>query len=512
MKCILPLCFNPDVKAYVHHMFLHMIMQNENNIGKDLFKLRVIDYSKYEWKKTLNETSLSVYDDDIVISAEKYAKNTENIIVRKCKSEDEIIMNIKYHQYTNPDSIINIILCDNDLQRCLEKDTNIIRFGIVRHGGMFIKKNDKYLRIDNHSYNREEYKWLRLKLCLDRVVQIYISKDDITWEMIKEIDLSSEFDMSNLVIGFNTNAGENQYDNWLYPNYLQICSLDNMDDLTVDYYNYPIKSYSSFTIHNFFEFNKVTFKFLLDNNIEISEYIQNEINNEKYVIITLNEYYVEGSLYYHEIDFYHPCMVYGYDDETFFVTDFNNKVIEGCIYKANLKQAINENSTYSNYMRSIQYLPNLMKYNFDLAFFYKSICDFINGKNTSLYFHNILPLQKGCFGLEVFHKLLETEDGREKVTNDYRVSYVIYEFNYLMKKRMEFLYKRKIITYDEYTLLENKCIPICDEMQLIMKRVILNIHSKKYSEKILLKLSDVFQKEKDFFFDLKNIIESKMEK
>ena len=75
----LPICIKPDIKAYLNQMFLHMIMQKENNIDSDLFWLFIPD-----------------------------------------------LFIFLHQQYGNTDSVFNVLLCDQNIKESMENDTNIL--------------------------------------------------------------------------------------------------------------------------------------------------------------------------------------------------------------------------------------------------------------------------------------------------------------------------------------------------------------------------------------------------
>lgn len=453
-KKILPICNKPRIQIYTHHSYPLAIIESSFNVSDEVIKLRIKDGDKFKWITKTNDTVLKWMENNILsFHAGKFSNNTQCFIMRDCNLNDEIVIEIQYHQYTQPGSGINLILSNEKFDDCNDKNKSIYRFGILRRYGLYVQINEQRCNISNIKNITTYPAWLKV-VRRGQSIASYLSGDGENWVLISEEELPKDFNNDHLLLGIYTNSAENQYYNWLYSNYIQtfyVGSDISRHLVTLDYYTTPPKNYSSLYMNHFLDFQREDNEVARSMFGNINNYIKWNLNNNRYIEIVLDEYYIPNREAFQKKHYAHSNLIYGYDDTSscYFIIGHKGKMVDSEISYEVFDCAYNE-LVYSNIIRNIQYNPNSMAYQFDLKAVYWMINEYINGNNTSLYMRNIVPELNGAYGINTYGELLRTELGNISLFRDKRVSYLIYEHNWLMKQRLEFMYKKQIIKNKQF--------------------------------------------------------------
>ncbi len=212
--------------------------------------------------------------------------------------------------------------------------------------------------------------------------------------------------------------------------------------------------------------------YLLRNyNIEINDFVIESINQNNYVVLHLDEYYIPDTRSYKNRTFYHENLVYGYDlkDKTYNVLGFNGKGIFG-----NIRVSFDsfEEGVKSNFL----YCPNgqikLLSYNeeysyeMDLVLIRDQLTDFLDSQHTDNNYRTFRnPSHNFVYGLAVYDGLIEYFRllSESKVYYDIRPLHILWEHKKCMLLRMEYLLRLYPSTkleeiYNQYQLVEKKCM------------------------------------------------------
>ncbi len=248
------------------------------------------------------------------------------------------------------------------------------------------------------------------------------------------------------IMGINTNflgLGE-QYYNWLYMNFVQLhFSKEEISQVYLNYYNCPyigmVNEQSLAPL--FLETRK--------DNVEDVAYLFSGVNDylffwlmrSYYVVISIDEYYVPGHGRFQKEHFYHPVLVYGFDEKTkeFIVLDYDMKLFTARVSYDVFAQADFFQRDYS--IMRYRYISNISaaKMEFNVNTLTRNLNNFLEGNGENERFVFMLPGQKGTYGIAIWNDLLNDSEVMELFIKDRRLFYVLYEHANLMKQRIFFL-------------------------------------------------------------------------
>lgn len=155
---------------------------------------------------------------------------------------------------------------------------------------------------------------------------------------------------------------------WMFNNFIQLFQVEGNG--AIDYYDFAIDN------NPYLSYNEISYKFIYDNWLSLSDFIVSCINNDYYVRIFNNM--SKNSLYGSGNDIQHDMLIFGYDDETrnFNVADHFNKG-RFCMGECSFEQLSNAVDTYSTdlfdvnpaFLNSVQIIQkenNLMRLRFSM--------------------------------------------------------------------------------------------------------------------------------------------------
>ncbi len=217
--------------------------------------------------------------------------------------------------------------------------------------------------------------------------------------------------------------------------------------------------------------NSIQFYLLRDYNIEINDFIINSINNNNYVVLHLDEYYIPDTRSYKIRTFYHENLVYGYDlkAKTYNVLGYNGKGIFGNMRIGfdTFEKGFNSNlSSWPNGQIKLISYNEEYSYELDLVLIRDQLTDFLNSQHTDNNYRTFRnPSQNCVYGLAVYDGLIEYFSllSERKVYYDIRPLHILWEHKKCMLLRMEYLLKLYPSTkleeiYKQYQLVEKKCM------------------------------------------------------
>lgn len=487
---------NPKVKTYSYHAFLNSIIDN-----REILNLNYYDKGKSEWETLSYDTNIIINDDVIMVDDSFDTKNREGFIFRDCKSRDELSICINNIDKTNEHPILNMFISDGSPQICAGKNKGIYRFGIHRYGVM-ISYDEKIIKDIPVNYN--SISWFRL-VYKNKCTYAYISSDSKEWQLVEKV---SNVTGSNLKIGLNYNnlgsaAGNIEYLNWLYSNYIQIkYSKDENVSIPIDYYMIPVKNfrYEANYAYYYVDVQYFSLKEIVGTYNNLGEFIKQSINNQYYPVISLDEYYIPNRNAYKKYHFFHHNLIYGYDDnkKIYMIAGYADRPVYGQISYDTVMQS--EIDSQSDIIR-IKRIKNKGDYSFKKSYVDTLIKAYRDGKPCINYV--LFPNDENCvYGLKIFEELLETERGRNLVTTDVRVSYILYEHCSIMYDRLSYLKEKRYIRLDSkrYEELESKCIKMVNTARALNLMVVKNIIGKSDDKKVLSELEKLYNAEKEFYY------------
>jgi len=478
-KKLLPIEINQPIRAYPNHLFINTVVNNSTTTGNTLADLTLSKANEKKWD-VINEKSVVEFcDNKVTVSAEPYEMDTHSVIYRECDLIDEIICEVNYRQFTNPWDSIVLFMYNGEYDRVTmtKYEMYSYTFGKYNHEqyGVFSIHNKQTKGFSNDFLY--PYK-MKLSYNNGKIIS-YISRNEDVWTEIEQvsIDISHE----KTYIGIGVFLSNNQYYNWLYMNYIQL-KYDEV--LTIfDYYSYPYKFYQRFSFHPFIAFFTEKRSVLKKYGWSEWDIITNAIDNNRYITVHLDEFYVPDREAYQKRKYIHENLVYGYcenENLVYIVGIFDGKPKLSVIHIDLFSKAYNFHENHWFDINNLSDNVVMMEHrsnevlNIDVKQIIYFLNEYLNGINSGERIGWLAQPDAAIFGINVYEKVINTYNGRIPVISDLRVSYILYEHKKCMYERLKFLYIRKIINNGQYEKLKPIFEELVDISKNCMNRIIKN--------------------------------------
>lgn len=487
----------PTLTSYAHHAFICAIMERELN--EEYLRFQVGVAGDEVWNEYQVDTKFEWKDNLLIIKGSKYATDTGSIIWRRCGETDELFICIEHFQCTNANAIVNLVISGENMDKCAEKNRNIYRLGIVLRYGLLIGLNDKYLEVQNVENNGINMTWFKVVRDNEKVTS-YASFDGVDWIKVNEETLPEEMQGQRLSIGLNASLGENQYYNWLYMNYLQLYYSKDDSYVWLDYYMLPRKNYRFKHSLQFLDTCNLSVSKAIEVFGDIHRFFRWCIQHEYYVEIHLDEYYIENRPTYGKEHFEHNNIIYGFDDVTgkYSTIGYKVKVVFTDTSYSSIEKAISSSSKIILY----KYNPNVKDMKFSLKNLTQNVRELLNGENSSEKVSNILGVQEGTYGLNVFDELIKSEEGNILLFYDCRITFLLYEHCNIMRNRLQFLFEKNYLNRHKCEKIVDLCASMLEKSDVLKNLVIKNKFRKNLDNAILENAKVLYEMEKTFYSKL----------
>lgn len=486
MKKELELNKSPDIISYAHHAYLNAIAKR-TKIAVVYIESLVQD----DWKVVENdiECELDKQKDMMTLSERKNRLADKVFLERKCKRDDKVVLKLIDINLINSLSYVKV----NIEQWNGDRTEKNILFSFYWNQYDITFGDEKY-KYSNHF--KAYYKLLLENEC----VKVLISPDKAAWECIheNEIEIKGENELSFRVEVF---FGDSQYVKWLNMNYLQLFFNENdSNEVYLDYYTFPRKgidaSYNQ--VCHFIDTEHIEYiKIKEKTNFNIHSYIENAIKDDYYLCISLDEYYVPNRSAYNKFFYEHYNLLFGFDDDkreyNLMGYDNNGKIVNNTISYDVLENAIGE-----KIIMRYRFTVNSYMFQFNVEYLKEILSEFLEGKNSSIRYANIMTTKVGDYGIKVFDNFLNGEIGFQLFQKDKRISYLFYEHALLNRDRLDYLIKEKLVRENEIINLRNKANEMLKIAEIVKNLVIKNMF-KPQRNSILEMLTKLKQIEKDYF-------------
>lgn len=285
-----------------------------------------------------------------------------------------------------------------------------------------------------------EMKYLRVSVIPDGL-EFECSKDGQSWKLVyfQSIAIQEE----QFYVGFYSEPRVSSFEQWLFTNYIQIHSSNNLED----FMDVPLNYFSS--LNKEFRYNQKNpwiqqapvKQDVLRKFVKITDLIEEILDNHYYVELNLDEYFLKKCEAYQKRHFIHANMLYGYDRE---------KRIFHMIGYNEMKTYSRSVITYEAFEKAFETVPNgkwnmytmkrifpCIEYQMQKEDVKRYLREYLEGRNSG-YRDDLLgnPLNRK-FGVNIYTVI---EDNLEKIT-DYRTIFVLTEQKKIMRLRIQFMKK-----------------------------------------------------------------------
>ena len=482
----LPINENPSIYPYSNYGYMNAILEN-----REILKLKILNRMSKIWNVSDN-SDINLNENNITILSPLEEKNTMGMIHRACEPNDELIIKVDYYRVLDNEAYFSILIKDDK-----ENRNNSCGYAVTNYG-FYIK--DKMIK-----YEDVNYYWF--KLIRDKnQLSFFASVNGDDWDIIYKEECSWLSSAELPIIGIYYSLGNHQYNNFKYMNYIQLF-LD-LNDIHgrrwLDYYMLPRKEhdhiYGVFSHFIDTEYHNVDEVCSIYGSV--SNFVNFSINNNYYVSMLLDEYYVPNRWAYEKEHYEHSNLIYGFNDNFYYLLGFNDKVTASELPQESLDIAYYPYKRITRYRFSI----NLKTLEFNLDNFIINLYEFIEGENSGLKYSNILFQRDGIFGLKIFECLLNDEKAKNLLFKDKRISYILYEHSKIMRERLDYLFEKCYISEYYRDDLINKCDNILHTSEILKNLLIKFRYIQNGESKIMLYLKELYEKEQVFYKKLYNIL------
>lgn len=259
-------------------------------------------------------------------------------------------------------------------------------------------------------------------------------------------------------------ANYSKTDDWIFDKFINLWShIDTNGDT-------PFRFGSWDYVKNcpFITFTKIKSDLLLSINNDIRHFIKSSIKNEYYVYMSYDKYYIKNTYAYNKYHSEHQMFIYGYDDEKqeYYIGEFfsGKKFDFYTISYTELEKAIDSDREINPTSFVELYKYKDIDYDFDMELLRKNLMDYLYSDFSALSYENknlqhiesqAIKKDNITFGVSYYDKLIELLEINLKQKIDYydvRPFHTLYDHKSLMVKRIEYLFKNKMLIEDKELL------------------------------------------------------------
>lgn len=288
--------------------------------------------------------------------------------------------------------------------------------------------------------------------------QLYCGNSLGEWEYIRTIEFQFP---SSVYMGIALcSPVKNAYLNWITTNFIQLYCYKDFDLHAIPL-NFSTGIYLNDDFYSFCPYLRVQnikYSLLKKNNINIIKFIISALDDDNYVDVFLNEYFVPQGNGFEKYEYQHGNMIYGYDlqGETFNIVGYNEHSLirHSVLSFKQLEDAIIEDGREGWYrigLLSIFKFHPYVTFTFNLDLMLKQLEDYLYAKN-SLEGCSIMENNEPriAHGIDVYDYLIINIS---LFPSDIRPLHVIWEHKKIMLLRLKYLKFYDYINIDDFQFL-----------------------------------------------------------
>ena len=485
-KKILYINETPSINSYVHHSYVNAIIENE-----EIATLFIEGLNENNWFFQNTDILYTIDKENnlLYLKEGKGRNSTSFFLKRRCSFEDEIVVKLEDVKLLDSLFYVRLALRTDDKVEMEDDD------------GFFVRWNQYDITIkDSHiPYSTHFYVYYKIKRCDDKV-WVFCSNDKNNWhKLLYSEDIVQKKD---LFLYIHIYYGSNQYERWMNMNYIQLFYNEvDRNSVYLDYFMFPRKSYDASYQYfcHFLDTEYMELSGCLEYYEDIVHFIRHSIQQNYYVNICIDEFYIPGNTSYQQQHYNHFNLFYGYDDgkQMYYILGYNEK---GKLVTSTISYQVVNKEVCSNNIVRYKYKANTHEFTFVGSYVIEMIREYLYGLDSSLRYAGMLGNVKGTFGIKVFDKLRYTETGRNNLLMDKRISYVLYEHCRLMKDRLLYCNNKGMIKHTNRKKLFEKCDKMVYDSEILKNMVLKNLLTGDYEKRILMQVNKLYMDEIDFYY------------
>ncbi|MCL2253059.1 MAG: hypothetical protein FWC09_01320 [Lachnospiraceae bacterium] len=512
MKKILCINKNPFVRLYPTYAFSETVINNELTTGNRLASVLISDYRQKKWEKNLDGSTIEIKDNLIdIYLIDPYSNNSSVKIFRQCSEDDEIIVNIEHQLITKPWDNICIFI---NLKNEDDSIEDIYSMGKFYGFGFYTSQPNENQSFEEKRYRNKKLNWMKISKINNEKIIYYISSNGLTWETLYSCDINTN-EYYKYHIGLEITYSGNQFYNWLFSNFIQLCGGTASQSQPVMYCAYPHKSYDFYPLNPFINILMEQTDIFKVYGFSLWEYIIININKGRYLEFFLEEIFIpKTNAYKNGHNYVHQNLIYGYDDEKKelnIINFYGGKQIYLTVAYKDFEKAFKFSD--NDYIYIYEYYVNKVGYNMNLERIYNMIQHYLSGEDY-------IKMGLGMFsepvdlvyGIKLYDDYIKDQKSIDILLNDSLISYIFYEHKKIMQERIKYLIAGQVVAENEVKEIRLNIDEIVNlsakMMNLILKNRIKEIVD--FNEKIVCLVKLIKNKEIYTYTRLLKILKSKL--
>lgn len=471
---ILPINKDPYIRVYPEYAFQDMIINNAATTGDLITMISVQNECIESWYKNAEKAVIITEENIIKVNQKYYNNDKEKQIYRILNDNDELVIHIDYQQYTNRWDSIGLFI-DNNLNNF--KDYSKMKYVCGIHCGetMYEVTNGK-IDVFWNECTRSKPSWIKIKYESKKITSFY-SYDGQEWILISSKSKIIDKENNIYYIGIVISMNDNQYYKWIFNNFIQL-KLSTSSGLYIDYCSLLERNSKHCIAHALLNTISENKQIINDYGIDMFQYIKCNIDNNRYIMIWLDEFYIPQLSAYKKYTYYHESLIYGYDEGNLQLYLVSFKGGKPKTITVSIEQLMQASRKSTNQMYIFEYSPNNNLYEIDIAHIFSNIRDYLEGFNSAARTNYIYYSNDGVYGINIYNELLKSEN-QDNFLADERIPYLLYEHKKCMYDRFNYLFKYGIISASNKKEILNYLENIRDEAHNMLYLVIKFQISKK---------------------------------
>lgn len=436
----LPINIDPYIRTYTQYAYLDMIINNENTNADTMLRFKVSEILDEKWHIDSGEANIQLQNHSVTISENYKTVKKDKYVYRLLKQQDEIIIKIDYQQYTNMWDSVGLFI-DNTTENFDNYFNMQVLLGNYCGNYLMNYVQGKYGLIKGIGDEKKYPIWLKIKVN-DDCMETYYALEENKWILAAKREKMFDWQNKKYIVGIFAAMSDRQYYKWLFNNFIQI-RLDKNDGSAMNYSALVRRDSKNYTVHPFIRFSNEKLSVLQEYGIDLWQFIKGNINSGRYIEFMLNEKYIPGLESYKKVDKIHESLVYGYDDEKdiiYMISIYEGKPVCVTVKKEVFQHAYNmTDSRLANRFYIFELKPNNEPYDLDISGIIRQLVYYVEGVNPTLVYKNLVPQEKGIFGLKCYDAIHKDRDLKNAFLVDSRISYLMMEHKKCMKDRIDYL-------------------------------------------------------------------------
>lgn len=265
---------------------------------------------------------------------------------------------------------------------------------------------------------------------------------------------------------------------WFYSNFIQLYAINHRDITMHSHGEFDHYPWLTTTVRETGEFADES---------GLIDLIIASIDEEKYIYLFVDEFYLEHSAAYQQYPFIHDLLIHGYDNERNVVhaSGFTKNRTYSCYtvsFASLIKAALTEHCTLHRNVTLLQYKKyrydnyTYLSHHFDPRDIAAQLEDYLLNRNTFARSRTNHTPNLHMHGIQVYTVVQRhIQRAQQTETMDIRPFHCIYEHKLLMRDRIQFLEKRLHIDLGDLLVLANDLL----QAALIMRNMVLKYRMTK---------------------------------